>query len=110
MKKRIDVGSCIKNGKRKILVVIEIFEMLTEYASEHYYDKFGFNNEELAGVRDEIIKLQNQYSNMGLTDEQKNIIDNLLKLHTEIYKECLEKIYAQGLKDCVIILKEFGIL
>ena len=47
---------------------------------------------------------------MGLTDEHKNIIDNLLKLHTEIYKECLEKVYAQGLKDCVIILKEFGVL
>ena len=96
--------------KRKILVVSEIFEMLTEYASEHYYDKFGFNNEELADVRDEINKLQNQYSNMGLTDEQKNIIDNLLKLHTEICEECLEKVYTQGLKDCVIILKAFGIL
>ena len=56
---------------RKILVVSEIFEMLTEYASEHYYDKFGFNDEELAGVRDEIIKLQNQYSNMGHTESRK---------------------------------------
>ena len=31
-----------------------IFEMITEYASEHYYDKFGFNNEELADLRDEM--------------------------------------------------------
>ena len=92
------------------IIMSEIFEMITEYASEHYYDKFGFNNEELADVRDEIIKMQNQYSNMGLTDEHKKIIDNLLKLHTEIYKECLEKVYTQGLKDGVIILKEFGIL
>ena len=96
--------------KRKILVVSEIFEMLIEYASEYYYDKFGFNNEELADVRDEIIKLQNQYSDMGLADEQKNIIDNLLKLHTEICEECLEKAYTQGLKDCVTIQKELGIL
>ena len=46
-----------------------IFEMIIEYASEHYYDKFGFNNEELVDVRNEIIKLQDQYSDMELTDE-----------------------------------------
>lgn len=42
---------------------------------------------------------------MRLTGEQKNIIDNLLKLHTEICEECLEKVYMQGLKDCVTIQK-----
>lgn len=36
----------------------EIFEMITEYASEYYYDKFGFNNKELADMRNEILKLQ----------------------------------------------------
>lgn len=35
----------------------DIFEMITEYASERYYNKFGFNNKELADIRDEIIKL-----------------------------------------------------
>lgn len=88
----------------------KIFEMITEYASEHYYDKFGFNNEELADLRDEILKLQDQYSDMGLTDEQKDVINNLLKLHTEMCEECLEKVYTQGLKDSVTIQKELGIL
>lgn len=88
----------------------DIFEMITEYASQHYYDKFGFNNEELADLRDEILKLQDQYSDMGLTDEQKDVINNLLKLHTEICEECLEKVYKQGLKDYVTIQKELGIL
>ena len=87
-----------------------IFEMITEYASEHYYDKFGFNNEELADLRDEIINLQDQYSDMGFTDEQKDVINNLLKLHTEICEECIEKVYTQGLKDCVTIQKKLGIL
>lgn len=87
-----------------------IFEMITEYLSNHYYDKFGFNNEELADVRNEILKLQDQYFDMELTDEQKNVMDDLLKLHTEICEECLEKVYAQGLRDCVTILKELGIL
>ena len=84
--------------------------MITEYASEHYYDKFGFNNEELADLRDEIINLQDQYSDMGFTDEQKDVINNLLKLHTEICEECIEKVYMQGLKDCVTIQKKLGIL
>ena len=88
----------------------EIFEMITEYASEYYYDKFGFKNKELADMRDEILKLQDQYSDMGPTDEQKNVINNLLKLHTEICEECLEKVYTQGLKDCVTILKKLGII
>lgn len=87
-----------------------IFEMITEYASEHYYDKFGFNNEEFADLRDEIINLQDQYSDMGFTDEQKDVINNLLKLHTKICEECIEKVYTQGLKDCVTIQKKLGIL
>lgn len=47
---------------------------------------------------------------MGLTNEQKDVINNLLKLHTEICEECLEKVYTQGLKDSVTIQKELGIL
>ena len=73
----------------------DIFEMITEYASEHYYDKFGYNNEELADLRDEILKLQDQYSDMGLTDEQKDVINNLLKLHTNyvrnVWKRSIRK-------------------
>lgn len=87
-----------------------IFELVTEYASQHYYDKFGFNNEELADLRDEILKLQDKYSDMGLSDEQKDVINNLLKLHTEICEECLEKVYTQGLKDSVTILRELDII
>ena len=92
------------------IIMSEIFEMITEYASKYYYDKFGFNNEELTVIRDEIIKLQEEYADMGFTDEQKDTINTLLKLHTEIYEECLEKVYTQGLKDCVTIQKELGIL
>ena len=88
----------------------EIFEIITEYASKYYYDKFGFNNEELIDIRNEIIKLQELYAVMEFTDEQKDIINTLLKLHTEIYEECLEMVYTQGLKDCVTIQKELGIL
>ncbi len=100
------------NSQKKELNIImsEIFEMITEYASKYYYDKFGFNNEELTDIRDEIIKLQELYDVMGFTDEQKDTINTLLKLHTEIYEECLEKVYTQGLKDCVAIQKELGIL
>lgn len=51
----------------------EIFEIITEYASKYYYDKFGFNNEELIDIRGEIIKLQELYAVMGFTDEQKEL-------------------------------------
>ena len=60
--------------------------------------------------RVKIINLQDQYSDIGFTDEQKDVINNLLKLHTELCEECLEKVYTQGLKDCVTIQKELGIL
>lgn len=88
----------------------KIFEMITEYASNHYYDKYGFNNEEFTNLTDEILKLQDQYANMGLTDEQKKVMDNLLKAHTEMCESCIEKIYSQGLKDSVEILQELGVL
>lgn len=42
----------------KMLGMSEIFDMLTGYASEYCDDKFCFNSEELADIRDEIIKLQ----------------------------------------------------
>ena len=47
---------------------------------------------------------------MGLTDEQKKVMDGLLKAHTEMCESCIEKIYSQGLKDSVEILQELGVL
>lgn len=51
----------------------EMFELITEYASEHYYDKFGFNNGELADLRDEIIKLQDETSKWDLQTSRKTL-------------------------------------
>lgn len=48
--------------KERLKAMSEIFELITEYASEHYYDKFGFNNGEVADLKDEIIKLQDKYA------------------------------------------------
>ena len=47
-------------------------------------------------MRDEALKIQNQYSEMGILDEQNCVIKNLLKLHTELFEECLRKVYTQG--------------
>lgn len=88
----------------------DIFKDITEYASRNYYDRFAFNNEEYADIREEILKLQEQYADMGLSDSQKQVIDDLLKTHSELCDECMEKVYTQGLKDCVSIQKELGIL
>lgn len=45
---------------------------------------------------------------MELLDAQKQIIGNLLKKHSELCEECMEKVYSQGLKDCVVIFNELG--
>ena len=87
-----------------------IFESLVEYASRNYYEKYAFNHEEYIDVRNELLKLQQQYSDMNLTIEQRHVLDSLLKTHAELCESCMEKVYEQGLRDCVTLLQELHLL
>ncbi len=87
-----------------------IFDNIVKDISHSYYEKYAFHDEEYSDVRNEVLKLQSQYEDMPLSDEQKQVIDSLLKVHSELCDECMEKVYKQGLKDCVIIFKELKVL
>lgn len=88
----------------------DIFDMLIEDASQSYYNKYAYNNEEFADLRDSIMQMQEAYKKMDLSDEQKKVIDGLIKYNAELFDECVEKIYRQGLIDGVSILRELGVL
>lgn len=87
-----------------------IFEHIVKYASHNYYEKYAFQSEEYSDARDEILALQRQYADMPLSEDQKQVIDRLLKVHSELCDECMEKVYEQGLRDCAVILKALKII
>ena len=88
----------------------DTFKIITEYMSTHYHDKYAYNCPELSEARDDIILLQEKVFNSGISEEQHDMINELLKLHSEVNDEVMDKVYTQGMKDCVVILKELGIL
>lgn len=88
----------------------DIFNIITEYASQNYYDTYTIHNPDLSETRDDIILLQEKLFSSGISDEQQKMINELLKAHDEMCLESNKKVYIKGLKDCVVILKELGIL
>ena len=87
-----------------------IFEIFCKDAGKAYYNSEILNNDEYADVREEILQLQKAYREIELTDEQRHIIDRLMRVNSELDEEAMELIYRQGLIDCVNLLKDLHIL
>lgn len=88
----------------------DIFEMFCMDAGKAYYNSEILNNDEYTDVREEIFQLQKAYQEIELTEEQRHIIDRLMRVNSELDEEAMELIYRQGLIDCVDLLKNLHVL
>lgn len=61
-------------------------------------------------LEQEIDRRLNQLEEAGLTREQGHVVDELLTANNEESAYCCKVFYQQGMKDCVALLKEIGVL
>lgn len=87
----------------------EIMDNIVQYASINYESQI-LNSREYAEFRQNILELQEDIKNLNLPDEQTDLIKRLLKEHQDLSLDYAERIYKQGLIDCVILLKELKVI
>ena len=88
----------------------DIFELLCNYMSYSRFDEFVVNNKEFSDIKEEILRLQNELAEIGLTEAQKTAVQNLLKTNGELNEYGVEVVYKQAFLDCVALLQEIGVL
>ena len=87
-----------------------IFEILTENAINERLDDTILHDYAYRKVQKKIDRLMERFEKLNLTKEQKLIIDRLISAHIEC-GNCYGKVtYQQGIKDCVLLLMEMGLI
>lgn len=87
----------------------EIMDNISQYASQNYESQI-LNSKEYAELVKNITELQEDIKRLDLPEEQINLIKRLLKEHNDLSLDYAEKIYKQGLIDCVVLLKELKVI
>lgn len=87
----------------------EILDNISQYASTNYESQI-LNSQEYAEFVKNITELQEDIRRLNLPEEQINLIKRLLKEHNDLTLDYAEKIYKQGLIDCVVLLKELKVI
>lgn len=87
-----------------------IFELLTECATNDRLDSIAFNNEGFRQSQEEIEKASREVQAHGFSDEQDQLIDCLVSAHALQEYRYIRLAYQQGFKDCSSLLQEIGLL
>lgn len=87
-----------------------IFEILTEHALNERFDEILFHDEEYRKLQNNMGSLLKKLDELGLSNELMMVVDKLLAAHVESGNYYGKMAYQQGIKDCVLLLSEMGLL
>lgn len=87
-----------------------IFDIITEYAINEGVNSVVRQDDEYKQIQEKIDTLTNEFTALGLSEEQRLLTDRLLTCYNES-GACYGKItYQQGFRDCVSLLLEIGMI
>lgn len=87
-----------------------IFEILTEHALNERFDEILFRNEEYQKLQNNMDNLLKNLDELGLSNTQMMVVDKLLAAHIESGNYYSKMAYQEGIRDCVLLLNEMGLL
>ena len=81
-------------------------DVIVDNALNERFDGIILQDENYKQLQEKIKELSDEYDSLGLSDDQKHVIDRLICATTEIgtYFGCAA--YRQGFKDCANLFKE----
>ena len=87
-----------------------IFEILTDNALNERLDGILLKDDEYQQIQDEIENAVSKFDELDLSKEQRLIVDRLVSSHTESGC-CYGRIaYKCGIRDCVSLLLNMGLI
>lgn len=87
-----------------------ILEMITEYATNERLDNIILEDDRYAGIQVEIDKLTEELDSLNLTQEQKQVVDDLIAANIAGGCCYTRAAYQQGFKDCALLFREVGLI
>ena len=88
----------------------DVLNTITKHLTAERFDKIVSNDETYLKKQDKIEKYAKQFEELGLSKDQRLIIDRLLSANNESNYRYSELAYMQGFKDCVELLKTIDVI
>ena len=98
------------NRKERLDMEKNIFEILMEHALNERFDEILFHDEEYRRLQNNMDKLLKNLDELSLSNAQMMVVDKLLAAHVESGNYYGKMAYQQGIRDCVLLLSEMGLL
>ncbi len=87
-----------------------ILNIITKYMTAERLEDYISDDAQYQKGQDEIARLTQQVSQLGLSKEVRLTMDRLLSANNENNARYSELAYMQGFKDCAALLKEINLL
>lgn len=87
-----------------------ILDVVTGYAVNEGLESTVEQNGEYKRVQERMDSLTSEFDALGLTKEQRLLVDNLLSAYNESGALYGEMTYQQGFRDCAALLVEIGLI
>lgn len=88
----------------------DIFEILTDDALTERMDDMLLQDNEYQQIQNKTKRLSEQVGTIGLSKEQKLIVDSLASSYVESSCYYGRMAYQQGIRDCALLLREMELI
>lgn len=87
-----------------------VLDIIAEYAVNERLDALMFRDPAFQRMEKKIGKAMEAFDRLGLSRKERRIVDRLLSANTESAAYYSTAAYRQGVRDCVSLLKETGVV
>lgn len=87
-----------------------IFDVITEYATNEGLGDILQQDEEYKQIMQNIDSLTDKFDALGLSEEQRLLMDRLISAYNENGAYYGRLTYQQGFRDCAALLVEIGVI
>lgn len=87
-----------------------IFDILVKYCANERNDAMTLKSAGYQKLQNEGQKVNQDFKQLDITEEQRDIIDNMMAEQNAILTYFSEINYRQGFLDCISLLKEINVL
>ena len=88
----------------------DIFDILAEISVDERMEDFLRQDEKYMELEKRVWDYTQQCDRIGLTADQKQVIDELISSHVEMSGAYGRKIYQQGFRDCAVFLGRMNLI
>ncbi|MBD5450080.1 MAG: hypothetical protein HDR28_08000 [Lachnospiraceae bacterium] len=88
----------------------DVFGIVVEQFVSEKLDEIMLQDSEYVNLQDEIWKEKEKCNQLGISESQHQMLEDLISLHIKNIELYSKKAYGQGFMDCVSLLQKIGVI